>query len=246
MSYVFTCGCHHPGMTMGDVDKLTDKLRILITGFGPFPGAPFNPTQPLVARLLRLRRPAFGDVELSGHIFPVTYKAVDRELPELLATLRPQALLMFGLADRTAHLRIETRARNAVTTLWADADRARARKGSISGSADALMFGSHTARLLRAADSTGIDARASRDAGSYLCNYLSWRAIEATCGDPGPRLAAFVHVPPLKQGGASQRKGATRRVTLEELVDAGEAMLLEMVRLTRQATRETATPVAIS
>ena len=49
-------------------------FRILITGFGPFPGAPFNPTQPLVARLLRLRRPALGDVELSGHIFPVTYQ----------------------------------------------------------------------------------------------------------------------------------------------------------------------------
>ena len=64
---------------------MSDKLRILITGFGPFPGAPFNPTQPLVARLLRLRRPALGDVELSGHIFPVTYSAVDRELPELLA-----------------------------------------------------------------------------------------------------------------------------------------------------------------
>ena len=29
---------------------------------------------------------------------------------------------MFGLAGRTAHLRIETRARNAVTTLWPDAD----------------------------------------------------------------------------------------------------------------------------
>jgi len=54
---------------------MSQKLRILITGFGPFPGAPFNPTQPLVARLLRLRRPAFADIELSGHIFPVTYKS---------------------------------------------------------------------------------------------------------------------------------------------------------------------------
>ncbi|MDO9062455.1 MAG: pyroglutamyl-peptidase I, partial [Bradyrhizobium sp.] len=38
------------------------KLRILITGFGPFPGAPCNPTQPLVARLVQLRRPALADV----------------------------------------------------------------------------------------------------------------------------------------------------------------------------------------
>ncbi len=209
--------------------------RILITGFGPFPGAPYNPTQPLVARLLRLRRPALADVELSGHIFPVTYKAVDRELPEVLTKHRPQALLMFGLASRTPYVRIETRARNAVTTLWPDADHTRVRKGSIAGGADAMSFGPHTARLLRAAVGTGVDARASRDAGSYLCNYLSWRAIEATCGDSGPRLAAFVHVPPLARDGARQRKGSAHRVTLEELVDAGEAMLLEMVKLARRA-----------
>jgi pyroglutamyl-peptidase len=209
------------------------RLRILITGFGPFPGAPYNPTMPLVARLLRLRRPAFSDVEFSGHIFPVKYKAVDRELPQLVAKHRPHALLMYGLATRTPHVRIETRARNAVTMLWPDADHSRVRKGSIAGSADAKMFGPHTAKLLRAALSTGVDARASRDAGSYLCNYLSWRAIEAVGNDDGLRLAAFVHVPPLQRDGGSQRKG-TRRIKLEELVDAGEAMLLEMVKLTRK------------
>jgi pyroglutamyl-peptidase len=220
--------------------KVREKLRILITGFGPFPGAPYNPTQQLVARLLRLRRPALDDVELSGHIFPVTYQAVDRELPKLVAKYRPQTVLMFGLASRTAHVRIETRARNAVTTRWPDADQTRARKGSISDGADAVMFGPHTMKLLRAADSTGIDARASRDAGSYLCNYLSWRAIEATSRETGPRLTAFVHIPLIARDGAPQRKGASHRITLDELGDAGEAMLMEMVRLTRQAVRERA------
>jgi pyroglutamyl-peptidase len=220
---------------------MTDKLRILITGFGPFPGAPYNPTPPLVARLLRLRRPALGDVELIRHIFHVTYSTVDRELPELIARHRPQALLMFGLADRTAHVRIETRARNAVTTLIPDADRNRPRKGSIISGADALTFGPHAAKLLGAADGTGIDARSSRDAGSYLCNYLSWRAIEATRRVDGPRLAAFVHVPLIARDGARQRKGKTHCITLEQLVDAGEAMVLEMVKLTRQAMRESET-----
>ena len=215
---------------------MSGKLRVLITGFSSFPGAPFNPTQPLVARLLQLRRPAFSDVELSGHIFPVTYKAVDRELPQVLAGHRPHALLMFGLASRTAHLRVETRARNAVTTLWPDADRTRVHKGSIANDADAMMFGPHTAKLLRAALGTGIDARASRDAGSYLCNYLSWRAIEAVDAAAGPRLAAFVHVPRLSRDGSYQRKG-TPRITLDELVDAGEAMLLEMVKLARHTIR---------
>ena len=212
---------------------MSEKLRILVTGFGPFPGAPYNPTQPLVARLMRLRRPAFADVELSSHIFPVTYKAVDRELPLALAKHKPHALLMFGLAGRIGYVRVETRARNAVTMLWPDAAQTRSRKGSIAGGADAKMFGPHTAKLLRAAVGTGLDARASRDAGSYLCNYLSWRAIEAVDADSGPRLAAFVHIPLLARDSASRRKGMPR-ITLEELVDAGEAMLLEMVRLARR------------
>ena len=213
---------------------MTEPLRILVTGFGPFPGAPINPTIPLVKRLTALRRPALDDVALSSHIFHVTYRTVDRELPELIARLRPHAMLMFGLAARTAHVRIETRARNAVTTTFPDADRTIARKGSIVEGADPLAFGPHTARLLSAARATGIDARPSRDAGSYLCNYLSWRAIQATQGKDGPRLAAFIHIPQLARPGAALHRGSTR-MTLEGLVDAGEAMLIELVKLTRQA-----------
>jgi pyroglutamyl-peptidase len=227
------------GMTAGRIDKLSERLRILVTGFEPFPRAPYNPTQPLVARLTKLRRPALADVKLSGHIFPVTYSAVDRQLPELLKRHKPDALLMFGLAARTAFLRIETRARNAVTMLWPDADHTSVRKGSIAGGADAMMFGPHSERLLRAALGTGIDARISNNAGSYLCNYLSWRAIEATEHDGGPQLASFIHVPLLARDGAHQRKGSAR-ITLDQLVDAGEAILLEMIRLARSAVREMA------
>ena len=214
---------------------MNEQLRILITGFGPFPGAPFNPTEPLVARLMRLRRPVLSEVELAAHIFPVTYQAVDYQLPQLLAKHRPQALLMFGLASRTPYIRIEARARNAVTTLWPDADHALIRKSSISGGADAMAFGPHTARLLRAALGSGVDARSSRNAGSYLCNYLSWRAIEAGCRDKGPRLAAFVHVPLVARTGAARRAGAMHCISLDELVDAGEAMLLELAKSARQA-----------
>ncbi|MGF6309453.1 pyroglutamyl-peptidase [Bradyrhizobium sp. i1.8.4] len=214
---------------------MSGRLRILVTGFGSFPGAPFNPTMPLVKRLAGLRRPAFDNVALTSYIFHVTYAAIDRELPELIAQHRPQALLMFGLAGRSSHLRIESRARNAVTTRFPDAGRQHPRKGSIEGGADARTFGPHSEKLLRAALTTGIDARLSRDAGSYLCNYLSWRAIEAVNSDHGLRLAQFVHVPPLAHDGTAAPGKSS--ITLEALVDAGEAMLLELVKLTRQAVR---------
>jgi pyroglutamyl-peptidase len=144
---------------------------------------------------------------------------------------------MFGLAGRSAHVRVETRARNAVTLLWPDAAQTRVRKGSIGLGPDAMRFGPHTLRLLRAALGTGIDARPSRDAGNYLCNYLSWRAIESVGTNDDLRRAAFVHIPPLGRGSKSRHKG-NPRITQDELVDAGEAMLLELVSLTRQAVRE--------
>jgi pyroglutamyl-peptidase len=215
-----------------------EVLRILVTGFGPFPGAPFNPTMPLVKRLTHLRRPALDGVTLSSHIFHVTYQTVDRELPDLIKRLRPHALLMFGLASRTAHLRIETRARNAITTHPPDADGSRAQKASIVRGADALVFGPHTANLLQAARATGIDARLSRDAGAYLCNYLSWRAIEATQQPDGPALASFIHVPLIARDGTA--RDAASDITLEQLVDAGEAMLMETVKLTRRAVMQDA------
>lgn len=215
-------------------EVMTSLLRILITGFGAFPGAPFNPTPALVTRLTRLRRPAFSDVELRGHIFPVTYQAVDRQLPELLAQYRPQALLMFGLAARTPYVRIETRARNAITTLWPDACGAYVRSGAIVRGAEAMQVGPHTPRLMRAARATGIDARLSRDAGRYLCNYLCWRALEARHEANGPHLAAFIHVPLVARDTATPRRTATVHPTLEHLVDAGEALLLQIAALTRR------------
>ena len=215
---------------------MSEPLRILVTGFGPFPGAPYNPTMPLVDRLVELRRPALDGVALSSHIFRVTYQTVDRELPELIARLRPQALLMFGLASRTDYLRIETRARNAVSTHLPDAGGNRAQHSSIVQAAEAMSFGPHTASLLRAARSTGIDARLSRDAGAYLCNYLSWRAIEATRQAGGPALASFIHVPLVGRDRAAREAA----ITLEQLVDAGEAMLMEVVKLVRQRQREVA------
>jgi pyroglutamyl-peptidase len=205
-------------------------IRALVTGFEPFPGAPFNPTQKLVARLLRLKRPALADVELTGHIFPVTYAAVDRELPELLAKHRPDVLLMFGLATRTPYLRIETRARNVISQLWPDADHATVASRTIDPRAlAAKAFGPHTRQIFRAAASTGIFVRPSRSAGSYLCNYLSWRAIDAMTPTRG--LATFIHVPLVPRDAAHAR---ATPVSFEQMVDAGEAVLLTMVKRARQ------------
>jgi pyroglutamyl-peptidase len=202
----------------------TDRaLTVLITGFGPFPGAPRNPTAALVAKLLRRRRPALADVTLVGHVFPTSYAAVDRELPKLL-THAPDAILMFGLAARRQRLSIETRARNAVSALFPDAARSSGHLASIvAGGPAALLFGPHTRKLVAAARSRGVFAYLSRDAGRYVCNYLCWRALEH-----GPKLAVFVHVPKLRAKIPIARK-RRHRPDLDDLVRGGEAILVALV-----------------
>jgi len=95
-------------------------MRVLLIGFGPFPGAPFNPSAALVKALARRRRPAFAEIVCTTHVFATTYAAVDHDLPRLFA-LKPDIILMFGLAGRRRQLCIETRARNAVSVLFPDA-----------------------------------------------------------------------------------------------------------------------------
>lgn len=198
-------------------------LTVLITGFGPFPGAPFNPTAALVAALARRPR-TYAGVRRVAHVFATSYETVDRELPALIARERPAALLMFGLAQRTKHLRIETQARNVLSRTHADVAGLLPATGTIAPDGPStIALPAPTRRMLAAARAAGVTAALSHDAGSYLCNYLCWRASETAKTPVGPRLVSFVHVP-LVQPLMAASAGSTPR-TLGDLVHAGEAII---------------------
>src|SRR5271169_757363 len=193
-------------------------VTVLVTGFGPFPGAPFNPTGPLVERMARLRRPALGDIKIVPHVFPTGYAAVDRELPKLIARHKPDALLMFGLAPRAKTLRIETRARNAASLL-PDAGGA-ARTGKIApGGPSVRAMPAPAMQLFAAALAARVPVIRSHDAGRYLCNYLCWRAAEAATRKGGPHLAAFVHVPMVRR--KPRPRHVQSRLSADDLIRAG-------------------------
>ncbi len=198
---------------------------ILITGFGPFPGAPFNPTGPLVSKLARKR---LAGTKIVTHIFETSYAAVDRDLPKLLKRHRPDAVLMFGLATRARIVRIETRAQNALAQLPDAAGQTPRRAAIAAGRPAAAPMAVPSQRLLRAVRKAGVRARLSRDAGHYLCNYLCWHATEAATRKNGPHLAAFVHVPLVNEKPGKKGGTKTRKLTLDDLIRAGEAVLAEV------------------
>jgi len=202
---------------------------VLITGFGRFPGAPFNPSGPLALAVAKRRRPAFAGIRRALHIFETSYAAVDRDLPKLIAEHKPDIVLMFGLAARTPSVRIETRARNAKSILFPDASGHRPDEWAIVRGKPALGGRAPFSRLLSAARATRVPARMSRDAGRYLCNYVYWRALEASRS--GTPLAQFVHIPPTSN--VRRPAGRKRRASHAALVRAGEAILLALLAARR-------------
>ena len=71
--------------------------------------------------------------------------------------------------------------------------------------------------------------RLPRDAGRYLCNYVYWRALEASRSGT---LAQFIHIPPVSR--KPLRPGRKRRITHAALARAGEAILLALLTAQRR------------
>jgi pyrrolidone-carboxylate peptidase len=176
-------------------------MRVLLIGFGPFPGAPLNPSALLVKSLARRRRPAFAEIVRTSHVFTTTYAAVDRDLAKL-REIGADIVLMFGLAGRRRHLCIETRARNAVSLLFPDASGFRPQRGVIApGEPAALCGAAPFARLLGAVRSSAVRCRAMpaaicattpigerwsrRALAGRWCSSFIFRAFSAVCAGGG-------------------------------------------------------------
>ncbi len=204
-------------------------MRVLLTGFGPFPGVPFNPSAVLVKALARRRRPALAEIARTTHIFATTYETVDRDLPKLFAQ-KPDIILMFGLAGSRRHVCIETRARNAVSLLYPDASGRRPQRGVIVRGGQVLQGRAPFAELLGALRGSAIPARLSRDAGRYLCNYAYWRALDRAGNEH--RLIQFVHIPRVRFG--PQRRRKSRSVAFRPLLIATEKLLVALIAAKRR------------
>jgi pyroglutamyl-peptidase len=209
-----------------------EEMRVLITGFGPFPRAPFNPSALVAKTLARRRRPALAGLVRDAHVFATEYACIDRDVPRLFAQ-QPDVVLMFGLAGRARELRIETRARNAMAPLLPDAGKYRRQRGTIEFGAPAARRGpAPFARLAAAIRSRGLPVRVSRDAGTYLCNYAYWRALSAASGRRP--LVLFVHIPLVPMTPRPRRRVRRRSLSLKQIISAGENLLIALAAAARR------------
>ena len=209
------------------------SLTILVTGFGPFPGAPFNPTGPMVERLARLRRPALTDIKIVPYVFPTSYAAVDRELPRLIAE-----------AQTTRTVDVRTGCANEVSAHRdARAQRAGASARCLRSIAAPKFHSSRRASNLGPAGQTQSLFTAARNACVCPSCYRAMPdAICATiCVGARPRHPAkttahdWLHFRPRAGHARTVRPKAKRhRLTLDDLTRAGSRILLALAVAARR------------
>lgn len=163
---------------------------LLVTAFGPFPGAPFNPSAEILADLARRWRPRFASagVKLVTALLPVAH-AIAPHLDALIEREKPDAVLLLGLAGARRQASVETRAANRISPLRPDA----AGRFASARGLGPLAFrrsGWDASALAAALRRQGVRAGLSNDAGDYVCNAALWGALAA-----GKAPAIFIHVP---------------------------------------------------
>ncbi|MBM3608777.1 MAG: pyroglutamyl-peptidase I [Alphaproteobacteria bacterium] len=214
------------------------NMRILLTGFGGFPGAAVNPTQAIVCAIARTPALRRAGLDIRAAVLPVEYARVEAELARLLAQTRPDAVLHLGLAGRRKSMSIETRARNRMNIIHPDAAGRFApalRLTLAGGEGRAARYDALAIR--RAMRATRVPAALSIDAGDYLCNQALWITLGQFSGPAG-----FIHVPspmrltrPRDVDRSSADKG--KRPALSLMVRAVEAALRELARQARFVRR---------
>ena len=172
------------------------RPRVLLTGFGPFPGVADNPSAWLAETLAQRPPPRDVDAEFHARVLPTAWQAA-QSMPRLYDELQPHVMIHFGVSQRAKTFRIERFAHNRAARR-ADAYGLMPSGPLIQAEGaerfDTTLPGAAVAAHLRAC---GVAAASSRSAGSYLCNFLYYHSLDWALRQPDPRLVLFVHVPPL-------------------------------------------------
>ena len=181
--------------------------RVLITGFGPFPGVPVNASMPLLAELAARAPRLFVGVHLTVAVIATEWLAAPQRLNRLLAESRPDVALHFGVSSRARGFELELRARNACSAV-PDASGALPPDDKCDADgAEHLPVSLPVRQIAQRLRRLGIPAFLSRDAGAYLCNAALYHSLRLARAAPRRRVG-FIHIPAALARSAPCRPGA--------------------------------------
>ena len=173
---------------------------VLLTGFEPFSGQPFNASAEGV-RLFCEAGSVDDRASVSWKILPVVYDEAARQLLDAVAGVRPGVVIALGICDEPRY-RIERVAHNLDDTEVPDnLAEVRLSRRIIEEGPDSYEAPYPHAGLARKLGERGLPWRFSDSAGGFLCNHVFYHLCHlAASGHSGIRVSTFLHVPPLGEG----------------------------------------------
>jgi pyroglutamyl-peptidase len=180
------------------------KIKVLVTGFGPFPGMYSNPSSSLMSWIEQRSNQLTPEVQLETVIIPTCWSEVDRFTSRTLADIDPDIALHFGVHSCSKIIRIEQLARNCTST-QADAMGKTATRTCVVGGAPQILKSTlSTKKLVTKLVKRKLPAQCSSNAGRYLCNALLFASLNQEKLRSTPRQTGFIHIPPLNAQGIKQ------------------------------------------
>ena len=203
-------------------------MNLLLTGFGPFGEVTTNPAQCIV-ETLAADPPRNDALRLHTAILPVAYDAAGERLRALIEVVRPDVILMLGVAGRRTDIALERIALNLDDSPTRPDNAGRAPDGAAiePGAPLALASTLPLSELRDVFRAAGVPVAISNHAGAYLCNhafYVGLRTVERLAL---PARCGFIHVPMPRE---LSTDGAVDAPALADLVAAIRRCIIVLAR----------------
>lgn len=197
-------------------------MKILLTGFEPFGGSSFNPSEQVIRKL---DGKSIDHVIISTEILPVDRARAPEKLIQALSTGLPNAVLCLGEASGRAAISIERVAINLLDFRIADNSGSQVVDEPVISDGPAAYMSTLPVRALsQSIQDAGIPVELSLSAGSFLCNQIFYTLMHTLTQQGRMIPAGFIHLPALPEQAARQGK-AIPTMSLELIVFAVETII---------------------
>lgn len=201
------------------------KPCLLLTAFEPFDQTGVNSSD----RTLRaIKRQGVPGVVLVTRILPVDQKRGPLALVAAVKRERPDGVVCLGQSARRAAISIERIAINLLDFRKPDnAGRKTTDRPIVRGGPAAYFTTLPVRAMWRAVRQAKVPVELSQDAGSYLCNQVTYCLLHHLATSGQTAIAGFIHLPSLPEQAIGQSSGHPSMAV--DTLTAGVAAALRVV-----------------
>ncbi len=169
-------------------------MKVLVTGFGPFPGMPHNISGDIATTCAEIwnSRP---DIQAQSLTLTTAWNTAPPAIIQHISWLQPDIIIHLGVSERAQHLTLETHAYNACCDT-PDVTNQTAKRSLFNIEApETVCTAVPVTKIVEQLEAAGHPVTISDDPGRYLCNAVYHTTLSMTGSQQPGTKALFIHIP---------------------------------------------------